>query len=329
MRQKSAVSVAVLDLQALAGFFRSVALQIEIQAGTRLEWKEYRESTVLNITYALMPWKGKPGTAEITQDWDRIRRRTDERAVEMLLTFLERLFLQGPAAAASYVESMDELRQYSRRAVQDLFSDAQQINAGVAGTAGQAARNLAVIQFGCTVLLATTGCWVALGGAVPAVMMGGMTATQMAGAVGAVNLSYNVAGALVKDGLSWKSAQAIGIELGKEGFKGRADPWLANRATEAAREVGAQKAALEEAERKIAKMSDKLAGKLGADRRARYMRGVVREGAAAEAARAKMAQNAMMRGGAQLALKAIPIVYLAHDIYNAVGDLQGTWTATR
>jgi hypothetical protein len=329
MSTRPPVTVACLDLQALSGFFRSVALCIEIQANTRLEWKEYKDSTVLNIAYALMPWKGKPGTAEVSQNWTRIRQNTDGRSRDMLLTFLDKLSDGGPAAAAAYAEQMQGLRQYTQKAVQELFADANQINAMVAGTAGQAARNLAIIQFGCTVLLAATGCWVALGGAVPAVLTGGMTATQVAGGVGAVNLGYNVVGAFVKDAFSWKTAQTVAIEVGKDKGGGAAMPWLANQATNAARDMADQGRTLQEAEAKIAKMNQKMAGKLGDARRARYARGVARETQVAAQAQGRIAQAGTMRTVATVGAKAIPIVFLAHDIYNAVGDLTSVLDATR
>lgn len=329
MRPRPPIPVACLDLRALSGFFRSVALAIEIQANTRMEWKEYNDSTVLNIAYALMPWKGKPGTAEVTQNWERIRKNTDGRSRDMLFTFLDRLFEGGPAAAGAYAEQMQGLKQYTIQAVRELFADANQINAEVAGTAGQAARNLAIIQFGCTIILAATGCWVALGGAVPAVMTGGMTATQLAGGVGAVNLGYNIAGAYVKDAFSWKSAKTVAIEVGKYGTDKGATPWLENRATAAAREMSDQGRVLQEAEGKITKMNEKLAGKLGDARRARYTRGVARETQAAAQAQARMAQAGTARTVATFGMKAIPIVFLAHDIYNASNDLADVWSATR
>lgn len=323
------VSVAVLDLKALAGFFRSVALSIEIQANTRLQWKEYRESTVLNIAYALMPWKEGPGMAEINQDWRLISTNADRRSGEMLGVFLDKLHNGGPMAAAGYVDQMDRLRTYTRRAVQELFADASAINAQVAGQAGQAARNLALIQFGCTVLLAATGCYVALGASVPTVLMGGMTATQMAAGVGAINLGYNVVGALVKDAASWSSAKTIAIEVSKDRTGALGSPWFLSRDTAAAQEIGQQQGVLQKAEQDIARYNEKLGRKLGDARRGRYARNLARQQAAAEEAGKRIARGEMTRTGARMAMKAIPVVFLAHDLYNAWSDLSDTWQATR
>lgn len=329
MTRRAPVPVAVLDLRALIGFLRSVALSIEIQANTHVEWKKFTDSTALNVAYALLPWKEAPGTAELTQDWRRIRQNTQQRTESMLRTFLDRLHSSGPMSAALYVEQMEKLGAGARRAIHELFADAQNINLQVAGQAGQAARNLAVVQFGCTVLLAATGCYVALGGAVPAVMVGSMTPMQMTAGVGVTNLAYNITGALVKDAVSWKSAKVIAIETGKDRGGGAATTWLLSRETAAARELGAQQTILDTAEANVARYTEKLGGKLGEARRARYARGLARSTTTAEAARARMALGRTAGVTAKAAGKAIPVVFLAHDLYNAWGDLSETWAATR
>jgi hypothetical protein len=328
MPGKAPVTVAVLDLRALIGFCRSAALWIEIQAGTRLEWQEYRESTALNVLYALMPWKGAPGTAEVAQDWTRIQTRADQRALQIFCTFFDKLELSGPSAAGAYMFNMDVLRHSARHSVQELFNEAGRINAGVAGLAGQGARNLALIQFSATVLLAATGCWVALGGAVPAVMMGSMTSAQLAGAVGAINLGYNITGSLVKSASGWDKAMAIGIEVGKEGFARKATPWLQSQQTEQARQIATQSGIIAAAEARIEALTEKLSGKLGSKRRLRYNRGVERAGAAIAAAKESMKHAPLLERAAAYSIKAIPLAYLAHDLYNAGNDLYDVWSAT-
>lgn len=329
MKQRAPVPVAILDLRALAGFFRSTALAIEIQANTQLEWKRYRDSTALNIAYALLPWKEGPGTAEVTQDWRSIRENTGRRSAEMLSSFTDRLHNSGPAAAALYVEQMERLGAVARRGVQELFADARDINARVAGQAGDAARSLAIVQFGCSVLLAATGCYVALGGAVPAVMMGSMTQAQLAGAAGATTLGYSITGALVKDAVSWKSAKAVAIEVGKDKGGAAAVAWFHSVATDAARRIGDDKTLLATAERKIAEYSAKLGRRLGEARRARYARGLARSTAEAGGASARIAQQGQRQVAGKIGAASIPIVFCALDIYSAATDLGEVWAATR
>jgi hypothetical protein len=329
MPGKAPVTVAVFDLRAIIGFCKSAALWFEIQAGTRLEWQEYRESTALNVLYALMPWKGAPGTVEVAQDWKRIQARAEQRALHMFCTFFDKLELSGPSAAGAYMFEMTVLRQSARHSVQELFNEAARINADAAGLAGQGARNLALIQFSATVLLAATGCWVALGGAVPAVMMGGMTSAQLAGTVGAINLGYNITGSLVKSASGWDKAMAIGIEVGKEGFARTATPWLQSQQTEQARQIAHQSGIISAAEARIDALTEKLAGKLGSKRRLRYTRGVAREGVAIAAAKESMKHAPLLEKAAAYSIKAIPIVYLAHDLYNAGNDLYDVWSVTK
>jgi hypothetical protein len=259
-------------LAALVGFFRSVALAVETQANTKLEWKNYDESTVLNIAYAMMPWKTKPGTAEVTQNWSRIRQVADAKAAHFFDTFLEKLSRGGPAAAGTYAEQMQKLKLEALQGIEMVFNDARQINAQVAGEAGQAARNLATLQFTCTILLAATGCYVALGGAVPAVLMGNMSAVQMGAGVGGVNLGYNITGALVKDAFSWKTAQVVAIEVGKDQAQKHGTAYLERKQGEAAAKLAEQGNLLQSARTRVEQLNQKLAGKLGEARRARYGR---------------------------------------------------------
>ena len=327
--KQAPVQVACLDLAALVGFFRSVALAVETQANTKLEWKNYDESTVLNIAYAMMPWKAKPGMAEVSQNWNTIREGADTKAAHFFNTFLEKLSSGGPAAAGTYAEQMQRLKQDALQGVQMVFNDARQINAEVAGQAGQAARNLATIQFTCTILLAATGCYVALGGAVPAVMMGNMSALQMGAGVGAVNLGYNITGAFVKDAFSWKTAQAVAIEVGKDQAQKHGTAYLERKQGEAAAKLAEQGNLLQSARARVEQLNQKLAGKLGDARRARYTRGVATQTGIAQGAQQKMAKAGLQQGAAKVVAKGIPIVYLAMDIWNASSDLQDVYAQTR
>ena len=328
-KQTGPVKVACLDLAALVGFFRSVALAIEIQANTKLEWKNYDESTVLNIAYAMMPWKTKPGTAEVSQNWKKIREGTNAKSAHFFNTFIDKLASGGPAAAAAYAEQMQKLKHEALQGVQMVFSDARQINAMVAGEAGQAARNLATLQFTCTILLATTGCYVALGGAVPAVMMGKMSATGMAAGVGGVNLGYNIVGAFVKDAFSWKTAGAVAIEVGKDQAQKHGTAYLERKQAEAAVKLAEQGNLLQSARARIDQVSQKLGGKLGDARRARYGRVLATQQGVAAGAQQQIAKAGMKQTGAFVAAKAIPIVYLGLDVWNASSDLADVYAQTR
>ena len=65
--------IACLNFEQIGRLLRTYALASAIQKNTRIEWKEYKESTVLNAVYFLMPWKEGPGWAEVNQDQQRIK----------------------------------------------------------------------------------------------------------------------------------------------------------------------------------------------------------------------------------------------------------------
>ncbi|WP_299650593.1 hypothetical protein [Sphingomonas bacterium] len=141
-------------------------MAIEILRNTSTEWKTCDESTTLNITYALMPWKEKPGSLEVQQNWRTIERETQARTRTMIDTFFKKLE-SGPQTAKDYCAQMHGLRESATLSVQQTFADAAQVNALVAQEAAQGARDLAKVQFGCTLILASTGCILAMAAQCP------------------------------------------------------------------------------------------------------------------------------------------------------------------
>src|ERR1051326_5501194 len=162
------VSVAVLDLRAMVGFFSSVAFAVELQRGTHIRWQDYKDSQVLNIVYALMPWKGEPGWVEVDQDIAAIKRSANFRAAQLFGTFLHELETRGPKGAGLYADRMADVRDSALQSVHQLFREANQINAEVTDKTGEAIRTLAVIRLGSSLLVSGAGCYVALGLALPA-----------------------------------------------------------------------------------------------------------------------------------------------------------------
>lgn len=311
-------------MRPLIGYFRSVAMAIEIQANTRAEWKSYEDSTVLNVAYALMPWKEKPGTVEVHQNWRAIDQRTQERTAQMLETFFTKL-RSGPGTAATYAHQLQSTRQYALKSVAELFADVHQINSEVAGQAAQGARNMALIQFGCTMALAITGCGLALGASVPAVM----TTSGMGLKAAGVGLGYNIAGAIIKDSMSLGSAQAIAIE-GSKTVSGEAlGHYGGNAQTKLAAQIADKSQQISATERNIAALNAEIARKTSAKKIAKLQASVAAKREGIRRAEEATAKAALKKGAVVAVGKAIPLVFLAHDVINAWGDLSGTWEATR
>lgn len=316
-RRATPIAVGVLRMEALIGYFRAIAMAIEIQRNTRGEWKDYNESTLLNVAYALMPWKGKPGTFEVEQDWRAIDAATQVRTAALLDMFFRKLE-SGPQTAGDYCASMQGLRASATLAVQELFNDAAAINAEVAGEAANGMRNMARLQFACTLILAGAGCWLALGGAVPVALATanvGLKAT-------AVGLSYNIAGALIKDGQSWSSAQAIAIESGKSG----GGEWLStaeeSAQTKLAAQIGTKSQQVAATEANINRLNAAIARKTSQRKIARLVAQRTAKEAGISRAKGEIAKAAGKQLTWTVASKAVPVLFLAHDVYNAWNDLQ-------
>src|SRR5579871_2506007 len=67
-----------LDLHRAALLVWSTAHARALQEHTRIEWRPYRDSKVLNAVYGVLFWKEGPGTAEVRQDQHRIIAVTHE-----------------------------------------------------------------------------------------------------------------------------------------------------------------------------------------------------------------------------------------------------------
>jgi hypothetical protein len=198
-------SVVVFDLPATLQFLGSVALAEAIQFNTNMQWKDYKDSTVLNVIYAaFLGFKGRPGWVEVEQNWNVIRQRQQELWLRHVETFLKKL-REGPHSVCLFLERMQEVKNSALQGVQAVFRDAQQINAEIAGETTRAIENLALIKCGATITLAALTGGLAITGATVAVVV----------EAGAVSLGYKVAAHFAKDLQQAKSAQAIAVDLGK------------------------------------------------------------------------------------------------------------------
>ncbi|MDB5694848.1 MAG: hypothetical protein JWN21_391 [Sphingomonas bacterium] len=317
------VTVACMDLKHLTGYFRSIGLAVAIQGNTRAEWKDYDESTVLNIAYGLVPWMQKPGTVEVSQNWGRIRKEADERGQKLLLTFLDKLATKGPAIAYNYAAQMQGVKQQAILSTRELFKDVGEINREIAGLAGQGARRMADIQLGATLLLAGVGCAIGVG----ALVVPAGTALAATG----VGLGYNIAGTFIKDAgqLSDAGAVAIQTEVGKaslgtgmDASKGIVKGTLASHAD-------ANTKALEAAQKKVAEINAAIERKRSASKIAKLTRKAEAPRQIAAQAGKQLATNKNIATAGKVVSKGVPIVFFAHDVWNAYSDWADVYEETR
>lgn len=335
--QPTAPSLICYDLAAVSRFFRSVAMAIALQRYTTIEWVNYRDSQVLNAVYAVLFWKGAPGTAEIhTADTAVVQRTTDELHLQYLMAWLSRLCSDGPAAANTYVSHMTQLRDSARYFLNELFHDAAQINNEVASQTRDAIVALARIRLAATVGVAVIGAaagiaFVAAGAAgATGVTVFGIEAGTGAAQFGATGFGYSAISTVIK---TWEQAPeakiaAVAVDTGKYAANeigGHVSGHYIGTAL-AQSERSAQ--IIKSAEGQIRKMSARLAQEHLRKAQIRKATSIL-AASQAQAARetANLAKAGQMSKLATGAAKGIPVVFAAWDILDAIGDYNTTLKA--
>lgn len=322
----SSPAVICYDFTDVSRFCRSVAMTVALQQYTRTEWVDYKDSTVLNVVYGAMFWKGPPGSVEVRMADARVLEEAANKHQERyLLAWLRKLCELGPKGAADYIAHMTKLRDEVRADVHEVFRAAAEINAQVSGETADAVRNLARIKLGATV-------GVAVMGATGALVLSGGTALVATG----VSAGYSMSCSFIKEYEKGRDAVAAGVSI--EASKATASEalgWVAGKqATNAlAREARADQI-LRSAQGVIRQQSDRLA-RLAAQRGTKR---VVRQtaksqqilGAAQRQAAAQQAtlQSARTAGkAASMAKIGVPLVFAAWDILEGISDYDATVSA--
>lgn len=327
------VPIICYDFTAVSRFFRSVAVSVALQRNTMLEWTTYRDSSVLNGIYAILFWKGAPGTAEIrTGNSFWIEKETDELHERFLLAWLNKLHEGGPEDANAYVSHMAGVREAAKDAIYDVIRDAAAINSAIAGETRDAIVFLSRVRLAGAVGVAVIGgaagvafAAAAVGGgtAVGGLTIFGLEAGASAGAFSAVGVGYSVTGSLIKtweDGPKAKVA-AVSMEAGKAGASAAAGTLAQTVFDQALTDQARSKQIISSAEGQIRKHSERLAQEnLRVAARAKSS-SIVNQSTrqiAGESDNLARAGNAARYAGA--AAKGIPVVFAAMDIIGAFSD---------
>lgn len=297
------LSTLLFDESKLRSFFRSVARAKAVERHTKIRWKEYDENTAINVIYALMPWKGKPGTVEVDLgDHRQIDEETEKDGEHIFEVFLDKLE-KGPSAALQFLRGQEEIRESCLSSVQDVFREAKDLSAEVTAEAGRGIKALSTIKCASTIFLKTAGL---VGGGVPVFL---------------ISLGYDIALDYIKEANQGEKAALVGIvtqdtlvELGKKGAEEYAEETAKDLANEGA--AGAQKAKwlqkrLTEMEKKVtSKTTQSQLKKLAKDQR-------------------KLAQATKAASKAKWApvLKGVKFVFFAQEVYSALADAKEEFDA--
>lgn len=333
------VPTVIFDYEVVNRFLRSVAASTALQRHTSMEWVEYNDSTFLNAVYTLYFWKGKPGWVEVKQsDISRIRATIDQHHEMYMNQWVKRLMERGPQAAYAYIKQLHQLRENARHAVAEIFRSAQKINSEVIGEVNSSIKKLAAIkltaQIGIAVIGAGAALTIASGAAV--VSVGGASMSLGAGgtAFTAVGLGNSYALSLIKNWESSNNAVVAAVDIktdvGKATTGAIADKAIDHYKGKALEQITKGDHLLKTGKGQIKAASKKMARQIVSKRRM-----------AAYVSQRKAGQKVVERGMQQKAAgqatqgllktvgKAIPIVFAAHDIYNAFVDYNDTVSKAR
>jgi hypothetical protein len=295
-----AMTMLCLDTASLAGFIRSVALSRATQSHTKLKWVEYKDSNVLNFIYTVMPWKGTPGWVEVNTGVQSEVKRDAAKHVSQYQNIAMKKMAEGPQSLARYLQSLDEIRTFNLRAVQETFADASSLNAQVLGETRDGIRTLAAIKLVADVTIAVAAPFV-------------------------VDLAYSVITTGIKevsdgqrvDAVAFKEATVAGKELTEETMDVISKQWGQQGA-----EIGEEVAELED---KIAERQDVLARKVKKGKKGAY---TVRKSIRQLKENAGMAQDKLGKAlRKQKIFKGLKFGFVAWDVLEAVSDFKETWTS--
>jgi hypothetical protein len=155
--------VIVYKLSEVSAFLLSVAKATATIQHTRVRWEEYRDSTVLNVIYAIMPWKGHPGMAVVDQEFNAIQQSIHDNHRRYLSTWLDKTALEGAPGGNRYLQGMQNVKTMAEQDLQNTLHNVSDINNDVLNETNQGIRNLAHIKLASAVTLAVLTVGPALG----------------------------------------------------------------------------------------------------------------------------------------------------------------------
>lgn len=223
---KNLPKVVVFNLPALLRFFKSVALAAAQLNNIHIVWKEYKESTVLNVVYALMPWKGTPGWAEVEMKWADVRANAEHLTGRYVEAFIKKCG-EGPKAVIKYLEQLQKIRESALDSVREAFRSVSKINAEVIGEVDKGITTLRQIKAGSQLILAGTVIVTSGGTLLAGAGLGsnGIVAALAAeaGGASAVSFGFSISKAIVEGWSAAGDSQVLAVAGGEQFAKDLGD----------------------------------------------------------------------------------------------------------
>lgn len=294
------VEALVFDEDQILGFLESVAHSKVAERNIKLVWKDYKESTVLNIIYSI-PGLGKPGTVEVDPgEIGKILAETQKESAKLQDEFCLAMS-RGAKRVVHWLETQDEIRRLCGQTVQDVYREAAEINQAMQAEARRAVARLTIIKASATITMKTAALF---GGGLPAFLIG---------------TGYDVSLDLIKNWNDAPEAKLVGVEhkvedkLWKKGVKDAAK----NMANIYKQEESAPSHKAEWLRKRLTKMEEDLESQANDKRLAKFAKDSRKLARAEEAAsRAKW--------GARI-FSSVKFGFFAWDMAKVAGDTRDTF----
>jgi hypothetical protein len=296
------VDTLVLDEDQITSFLESVAHAKVAEHHIKLVWKDYKESTVINIIYSILPLYGKPGSVEVEPgDIHKILAQTQIESQKLQEQFL-RAASRGAKSVIQFLKAQEEIRRLCLDTIQSLFREASQINEEIQNETRKAIARLSLIKASFSIILKGAG--LVPGGGLPAFVIG---------------TGYDVSLKLITDWEKAQDAKLVGItstlvqEAAKEGIEEAAE--YMNKILKAEESTPANKSTW--LRKRVEQMESELQKQASAERLKKFARDSRRLARAEqEAARA--------RWGAR-AYSSVKFIFFAWDVYSIAEDADATF----
>jgi hypothetical protein len=292
--------VLVIDEDHLLAFLHSVAHAKVAERHVKLVWKDYDESTVLNIIYSI-PGLGKPGTVEVDPgDIKQILAETETESRKLQDEFCLAMS-RGASRLVHWLKGQEEIRQSCGETVQDAYREAAELNQAMQAEARRAVARLTLIKAAATVTLKSAALFA---GGLPAFLIG---------------TGYDISLDLIKNWDEAPEAKLVGVEhkvedkLSKKAAKDAAK----NMANIYKNEGSEPERKAEWLRKRLAKMEEELERQANEKRLAKFAKDSRRLARAEQAAsRARWASRAF---------SSVKFAFFAWDMVKVGKDVQDTF----
>lgn len=336
---KRNIKIVCYDLPTISRFCRSVAFMAATVQHTKIRWEEYRDSKVLNAIHTVFFWKGHPGYAVIDHgDPQQVMAKTDELHARYLSRWVDMVATEGPARGHNYLNALQGIRDMSQNDLDNLIRNANEITAQAISETNEGIRNLSTIKMQAKIGLALIGAVTGVGFAAGSIGMAGtgglmVMGTQAgAGTLGfaATSMASSVAFNVVENWEEGASAQIAAISTTAQRSTGQAiGDYGAETIMRKAQANSTQAARImQQAEAQVRQYSMRTgAGFRPATQQANLARA---QAAAQTAARQGMVAQAnnMARNAVAHAMVALPVVFAAREIVDAIDEHRRTVAST-